>query len=362
MSCSTSAVPFRAKGSSWVSVESSAGTASAPIPRSASFAAVRTHQRRSASSLVIDGAASAPTTCPTARAAWTRTNHSESSSRATRPSRRLVRVANRASRRQRLARSDRCPTSARSASIRRGRGMHAAASRPRSEQPGWRRGAAARASARRRRQSLELGRDARAEPLSTPKRIEQQLDRPVVADVTERSDRRDDDVRIGVDEHAPQEPRDGRIPRLLEALERRDAAPSAALGARRLPATAGRRRLAWAVPTSSARRGGAADERPKDRNPGSQSARARRDRVARTNSCTFGRRRRFALARPSNGGSRGSLHNHGRRAGRIALPMRMRGLEPPRPYGHTDLNRARLPIPPHPRGRTILALGRLTPR
>ena len=42
--------------------------------------------------------------------------------------------------------------------------------------------------------------------------------------------------------------------------------------------------------------------------------------------------------------------------------MRMRGLEPPRPYGHTDLNRARLPIPPHPRGRTILASGRLTPR
>jgi hypothetical protein len=31
--------------------------------------------------------------------------------------------------------------------------------------------------------------------------------------------------------------------------------------------------------------------------------------------------------------------------------MRMRGLEPPRPFGHTDLNRARLPIPPHPRGR-----------
>ncbi len=33
--------------------------------------------------------------------------------------------------------------------------------------------------------------------------------------------------------------------------------------------------------------------------------------------------------------------------------MRMRGLEPPRPYGHTDLNRARLPIPPHPRGRSV---------
>src|SRR6266851_682386 len=30
--------------------------------------------------------------------------------------------------------------------------------------------------------------------------------------------------------------------------------------------------------------------------------------------------------------------------------MRMRGLEPPRGYPHTDLNRARLPIPPHPRG------------
>ncbi len=35
--------------------------------------------------------------------------------------------------------------------------------------------------------------------------------------------------------------------------------------------------------------------------------------------------------------------------------VRMRGLEPPRTYIHTDLNRARLPIPPHPRdgGATI---------
>ena len=32
----------------------------------------------------------------------------------------------------------------------------------------------------------------------------------------------------------------------------------------------------------------------------------------------------------------------------LEMAMRMRGLEPPRPYGHTDLNRARLPIPPHP--------------
>ena len=28
--------------------------------------------------------------------------------------------------------------------------------------------------------------------------------------------------------------------------------------------------------------------------------------------------------------------------------MRMRGLEPPRSFPHTDLNRARLPVPPHP--------------
>jgi hypothetical protein len=33
---------------------------------------------------------------------------------------------------------------------------------------------------------------------------------------------------------------------------------------------------------------------------------------------------------------------------RAFLGMRMRGLEPPRSYLHTDLNRARLPIPPHP--------------
>ena len=36
-----------------------------------------------------------------------------------------------------------------------------------------------------------------------------------------------------------------------------------------------------------------------------------------------------------------------------ALLMRMRGLEPPRARAHTDLNRARLPIPPHPRARAV---------
>jgi hypothetical protein len=35
--------------------------------------------------------------------------------------------------------------------------------------------------------------------------------------------------------------------------------------------------------------------------------------------------------------------------------VRMRGLEPPRACAHTDLNRARLPIPPHPRGGRIVA-------
>ena len=38
------------------------------------------------------------------------------------------------------------------------------------------------------------------------------------------------------------------------------------------------------------------------------------------------------------------------------LAMRMRGLEPPRAFAHTDLNRARLPIPPHPRGAEIVAV------
>src|SRR5579884_1462534 len=38
---------------------------------------------------------------------------------------------------------------------------------------------------------------------------------------------------------------------------------------------------------------------------------------------------------------------------RASTAMRMRGLEPPRARAHTDLNRARLPIPPHPRGATV---------
>src|SRR4051812_12039706 len=42
--------------------------------------------------------------------------------------------------------------------------------------------------------------------------------------------------------------------------------------------------------------------------------------------------------------------------------MRMRGLEPPRAFAHTDLNRARLPIPPHPRGTRSVAIEPLRER
>jgi site-specific DNA recombinase len=46
-------------------------------------------------------------------------------------------------------------------------------------------------------------------------------------------------------------------------------------------------------------------------------------------------------------------NDHGPRIGGHGLNdvrmVRMRGLEPPLPFGNTDLNRARLPIPPHPR-------------
>jgi hypothetical protein len=43
---------------------------------------------------------------------------------------------------------------------------------------------------------------------------------------------------------------------------------------------------------------------------------------------------------PAEASFRGDSH--------VETMVRMRGLEPPRSYLHTDLNRARLPIPPHP--------------
>jgi hypothetical protein len=33
--------------------------------------------------------------------------------------------------------------------------------------------------------------------------------------------------------------------------------------------------------------------------------------------------------------------------------MRVTGVEPARPFGHLDLNQARLPIPPHPRANKL---------
>src|SRR4051794_1672687 len=77
---------------------------------------------------------------------------------------------------------------------------------------------------------------------------------------------------------------------------------------------------------------------------------------------------RFAVELGSKPGRRGAaatsfsttrLAESGRRLGADQAPtrtkpvVRMRGLEPPRPYGHTDLNRARLPIPPHPRAPSV---------
>ena len=55
------------------------------------------------------------------------------------------------------------------------------------------------------------------------------------------------------------------------------------------------------------------------------------------------------------GAAAGASEGFSSRRLRERFLMRMRGLEPPRPFGHTDLNRARLPIPPHPRGGTIVA-------
>ncbi len=52
---------------------------------------------------------------------------------------------------------------------------------------------------------------------------------------------------------------------------------------------------------------------------------------------------------------------------RIARPqadsrsVRLRGVEPPRAFAHTDLNRARLPVPPQPRGGGNLPVARPTP-
>jgi hypothetical protein len=67
------------------------------------------------------------------------------------------------------------------------------------------------------------------------------------------------------------------------------------------------------------------------------------------------RRRRRAAAPPTCTGARNGhgpgVRGHGLNVDQV---VRMRGLEPPRSYLHTDLNRARLPIPPHPPERPTI--------
>src|SRR5579859_3703513 len=77
-------------------------------------------------------------------------------------------------------------------------------------------------------------------------------------------------------------------------------------------------------------------------------------------------RTRFTAPAAAWGGAERSLLGTkcGHEATSVTSPMRMRGLEPPRTYVHTDLNRARLPIPPHPRGAGSehIARGAVSPR
>ena len=69
-----------------------------------------------------------------------------------------------------------------------------------------------------RRQPLELGGDPRALAMTGPECFEQKVDRPLVADVPERADGSPGDLRIRIAEDAPDQPRHGRVMRLLEAL------------------------------------------------------------------------------------------------------------------------------------------------
>ena len=83
----------------------------------------------------------------------------------------------------------------------------------------------------RRGEPLELGCDARALAVPTAQRVEQEIDRPLVADVAERPDRSRCDLRIRIDEHPSDQPLNRGVMRLLEALERSDATPPSPFGA-----------------------------------------------------------------------------------------------------------------------------------
>jgi hypothetical protein len=68
-----------------------------------------------------------------------------------------------------------------------------------------------------------------------------------------------------------------------------------------------------------------------------------------------GTRLRSAYTWPYGANRRGACAPEEKKPLRGRDSMRMRGLEPPRGCPHTDLNRARLPIPPHPRAVAIVA-------
>ena len=162
-----------------------------PCPRSASFAAVRTHQRSSARSRVIvrrsvraDDVSDRPRSVDADEPLAV-----VEACEQCRPDCR-ARCAFRASRRPPHARSDPSPTSARSASPRRGPDTVARASRPRS----------ARSGLQSRRSGTSLGPGAGAsrsssaairerESVASTQRVDEQVDRPVVPDVAERADR-----------------------------------------------------------------------------------------------------------------------------------------------------------------------------
>ena len=54
--------------------------------------------------------------------------------------------------------------------------------------------------------------------MTGPECVEQEVDRPLVADVAERTDGSPGDLRIGIAEDAPDQPRHRGVMRLLEAL------------------------------------------------------------------------------------------------------------------------------------------------
>ena len=82
------------------------------------------------------------------------------------------------------------------------------------------------------RERLELGRDSRAGAVAAPQCVDEDVDCPVVAHVSERPDRSGRDTRILVVENDPDELGNGRMMGALEPLQCGDATPSPPLGAR----------------------------------------------------------------------------------------------------------------------------------